>query len=320
MVAAIVAPACATTAVTTPAARFWEENLPGTPMPPTIAELVQKGTDHSPLKQPSSSPQVYQPDACLGYSYRITCSPSAAVAATGVFFRQENVALGSVMTVHFPPVDLPAILPRADAEKAPFANVSDVLATFSIASGSSSESNVRTTISACQAPPLVGEHKTCATSLEGAVRAAARMLGTSAARLSVTASALTPREGLPRQEYEVVAVAPLGGGRRLVCPGKLASSAARRGRHLPCSGQAHLRAAVAASCAAAELACVARPPHHAPWRSSPARCGRGRAPADLACALGAALRAPTQFASTSSRTGSKRGEDQDPFFFFLSGV
>jgi len=113
MVAAIAAPAYATTAVTTPAARFWEENLPGTPMPPTIAELVQKGTDHSPLKQPSSSPQVYQPDACLGYSYRITCSPTAAVAATGVFFRQENVALGSVMTVHFPPVDLPAILPRA---------------------------------------------------------------------------------------------------------------------------------------------------------------------------------------------------------------
>ncbi|XP_066357996.1 BURP domain-containing protein 6-like [Miscanthus floridulus] len=217
MVAAIAAPACATTAVTTPAARFWEENLPGTPMPPTIAELVQKGTDHSPLKQPSSSPQVYQPDACLGYSYRITCSPSAAVAATGVFFRQENVALGSVMTVHFPPVDLPAILPRADAEKAPFANVSDVLATFSIASGSSRESNVRTTISACQAPPLAGERQTCATSLEGAVRAAARMLGTSAARLSVAASALTPREGLPRQEYEVVAVAPLGGGRHVTC-------------------------------------------------------------------------------------------------------
>ncbi|XP_066357995.1 BURP domain-containing protein 15-like [Miscanthus floridulus] len=118
MVAAIAAPACATTAVTTPAARFWEENLPGTPMPPTIAELVQKGTDHSPLKQPSSSPQVYQPDACLGYSYRITCSPSAAVAATGVFFRQENVALGSVMTVHFPPVDpFPYAVYRCHMEK-----------------------------------------------------------------------------------------------------------------------------------------------------------------------------------------------------------
>jgi hypothetical protein len=35
----------------------------------------------------------------------------------------------------------------------------------------------------------------------------------------VAASALTPREGLPRQEYEVAAVAPLGGrgGRHVTC-------------------------------------------------------------------------------------------------------
>jgi len=44
------------------------------------------------------------------------------------------------------------------------------------------------------------------------------MLGTSATtRLSVAASALTPRDGLPRQEYEVVAVAPLGAGRHVTC-------------------------------------------------------------------------------------------------------
>lgn len=120
------------------------------------------------------------------------------------------------MAVHFPPVDLPAILPRADADRAPFANATAVLATFSIAPGSSRESNVRTTIRACQAPPLAGDRKACATSLEGTVRAAARMLGTSTRRLAVAASALTPSEGLPPQEYEVAAVAPLGGGGRHV--------------------------------------------------------------------------------------------------------
>lgn len=85
------------------------------------------------------------------------------------------------MTAHFPPVDLPAILPRADADKAPFTNVTDVLATFAVAPGCAEESMVCGTLSACQAPPLAAERKACATSLEGAVRAAARMLGTSTA-------------------------------------------------------------------------------------------------------------------------------------------
>jgi len=73
----------------------------------------------------------------------------------------------------------------------------------------------------------------------------------------------------------------------------------------------------------AELACVARPPHYAPWWSSLAWCCRGHASVNLAYALdaasrglGAALRAQTQLTSASSRTDSKRGEDQDPFFSF----
>lgn len=119
------------------------------------------------------------------------------------------------MTAHFPPVDLPAILPRADAARAPFSNVTDVLSTFAVAPGSARESMVRGTVTACQAPPVAGEQKACATSLEGAVRAALRMLGTT--RMSVAASALSPREGLPRQEYEVAVVAPLGGNRHVTC-------------------------------------------------------------------------------------------------------
>ncbi|CAN6361975.1 unnamed protein product [Urochloa humidicola] len=125
------------------------------------------------------------------------------------------VRVGSVMTAYFPPVDLPGILPRDAAERAPFGNVSDVLAMFAIAPGSAEESIVRGTIRGCQAPPLAGEWKACATSLEGTLQAAARMLGTK--RMSVAVSALTPREGLPRQEYEVAAVALLDGRRHVTC-------------------------------------------------------------------------------------------------------
>jgi len=137
------------------------------------------------------------------------------MVATGVFFQQDKVRVGSVMTVYFPPVDLAAILPRDDAEKAPFENVADVLARFAIAPGSTDESIVRGTVSACQAPPLTGEAKACATSLEGTIQVAARMLGTK--RMLVAVSALTPRDGLPLMEYEVAAVAPLGGRRHVTC-------------------------------------------------------------------------------------------------------
>ncbi|CAN6339063.1 unnamed protein product [Urochloa humidicola] len=216
LVAASAAASCA--AASTPAVRFWEETLPGTPMPPIIAELVQKGIDDSPLKEGSVHPQLqHQLISCLGYSYEIRCGgpPTSSAAAMGVFFRRDMVRVGSVMTAYFPPVDLPAILPRAAAESAPFANINDVLAKFTIAPGSAEASIVRGTVSACEAPPLAGERKACATSLEGTVQAAARMLGTK--RMSVAVSALTPREGLPRQEYEVAAAVLLDGRRHVTC-------------------------------------------------------------------------------------------------------
>ncbi|CAL4904917.1 unnamed protein product [Urochloa decumbens] len=176
-------------AASTPAASFWEEILPGTPMPPTIAELVQKGTD---LKEGSVHPQLqHQLVSCLGYKYENECGgppTSSSSAAMGVFFRRDM--------------------------RAPFANVSDVLATFAVAPGSAEASILRGTVRACEAPPLAGERKACATSLEGTLQAAARMLGTK--RMSVAVSALTPSSGLPRQEYEVVAAVALLDGRRHV--------------------------------------------------------------------------------------------------------
>jgi hypothetical protein len=95
--------------------------------------------------------------------------------------------------------------------------------------------------------------------------------------------------------------------------------------------------------ASAKLTCAPQPPPRAPRQSSPAwrdrriaRHGGARlrgvavaaprptsparwVPPDGAClsGLGAALHAPTELACASTRTDSKRGEDQDPAFCFF---
>ncbi|KAL6623469.1 hypothetical protein ACP70R_033348 [Stipagrostis hirtigluma subsp. patula] len=228
----------------TPAAEFWEKALPGTPMPDAIADLVQKGIDYSPLKA----------NHIIGLLPLVPLAPLAAIPitiATGVaeklipdaiehaFEKHHNkhsapppprgkpassqkAVEKTVMTLTLPSATVPAILPRHAAEKAPFTNLTDVLATFHIAPGSADAALVEKTLLECQAPPVAGEQKACATSLEGTVQAAARMLrgaSTAAAgdRTMWAAASAIPRGGLPRQEYVVTAVAELDGDRHVRC-------------------------------------------------------------------------------------------------------
>ncbi|XP_047079522.1 protein RAFTIN 1B-like [Lolium rigidum] len=203
----------------TPAARFWEAALPGSPMPEAIADLVQKGTDHSPLAEHRSA-AMFLPNACLGYKYDIQCgkpppaSTEAAPAVEGIFFREAAMRVGSTMTVALPAAVPAAFLPRDVADRIPFGNLTDALATFNIAPGSQEADQLSDTVRECAAPPLAGERKACATSLEGVVLSATRMLGTR--RVAAAASAL-PSTGLPRAAYVVQATSPLGGSRFVAC-------------------------------------------------------------------------------------------------------
>ncbi|XP_020196962.1 BURP domain-containing protein 6 [Aegilops tauschii subsp. strangulata] len=195
----------------TPAARFWEAALPDSPMPESIVHLVQKGTDHSPLQQHHSAAMIL-PNACLGYSYRIICNSPAQQASSveGLFFRESDMRVGRTMMVALPAFDPAPFLPRKAAERIPFSNLTDALDRFGIAPGSQEAARVGETLSTCREAPLAGEKKACATSLEGVVLSATRMLATSRP-LAAAASAL-PNSGLPRRAYTVQAIKPLGGG------------------------------------------------------------------------------------------------------------
>ncbi|CAN6338862.1 unnamed protein product [Urochloa humidicola] len=217
----------------TPAARFWEKALPGTPMPEAIADLVQEGIDHSPLAGNFSGPYL-SIGMCLGHFSLSVCSVERVnKAATGLFFHEDHLRVGSTMTVSFSPAAVPAILPHAAAAaKVPFGKnltAGDVAAMFHIAPGSTMFSQVGDTLRACQqqaAPPRShagGERHACAASLEDVVRAAVgaqldtAVAGGGAGLVWVAASAI-PRAGLPLQPYAVEAVAALDGGdRHVVC-------------------------------------------------------------------------------------------------------
>ncbi|TVU02841.1 hypothetical protein EJB05_51627, partial [Eragrostis curvula] len=214
VVATVVALAHGHPAANTPAAQFWEQALPGTPMPDAIADRVQKGINHSPLlAHYTASPSV---SACTLFDS--TCS-AQAVAETGIFFHEAQLRPGSTMTLSFPAEADPAILPHDVAEKVPFANLDDVLAAFNIVPGSAEAEQVRDTLSKCQAPPIAGEVKSCTASLEATVQSAMRMLGAdnhAGGDVWAAASEL-PAAGLPRQPYAVVAAAPVDGGRYVSC-------------------------------------------------------------------------------------------------------
>ncbi|KAG0521585.1 hypothetical protein BDA96_08G174000 [Sorghum bicolor] len=214
----------------TPAARFWEEALPGTPMPEAIANLIQQGIDHSPLVEhfTSSSRRPAAVDL-ITYSYNGGSRVYAAVPP-GFFFLESQVSVGSAMTVSFEPAAMwPPILPRDVAQKVPFSNLADVLATFHIAASSAEATTVGETVSLCGAPPPLtgGEQKACATSLEDTVESATHMLvGGGSVRhhgvvlwaASSSASAVPPAAHHQQQpSFVVQAVASLDGDRHVGC-------------------------------------------------------------------------------------------------------
>ncbi|RCV19388.1 hypothetical protein SETIT_3G379900v2 [Setaria italica] len=198
------------------AAQFWQKALPGTTMPDAIADLVKNGIDHSPLVEHYSAP----PSISVCIMFNSACNP-LTVAETGIFFHEAQLRPGSAMTLSFPAEAETAILPHGVAEKVPFGNLGDVLATFNIPAGSAEATQVRDTLSRCQEPPVAGEVKSCTTSLESTVRSAMDMLGTvvnDGGQQGVwAATSELPRGGLPRQPYVVQGVAPLDGERYVSC-------------------------------------------------------------------------------------------------------
>ncbi|GJM95229.1 hypothetical protein PR202_ga11941 [Eleusine coracana subsp. coracana] len=191
----------------TPAAQFWEQALPGSPMPDAIADLVRKAP-HCRITQ-----QQYQCVRALRLYMQL-----ADGGRDRHLLQHGTAPSGQHHDALLPAEAEPAaILPHDVALNVPFSNLDDVLSTFSIPSASDDAARFRDTLTRCQAPPLAGVVKSCSTSLEATVQAAMRFLGTDHDGVTMAATPEIPRAGLPRHPYVVQAVTQLASDKYVSC-------------------------------------------------------------------------------------------------------
>lgn len=139
-----------------------------------------------------------------------------------VFFLEKNLQPGSKMTLHFTRATAGlATLPRGRADAIPFASAKfpEILSRLSVPTGSPTAAAMRSTLAECEAAPLAGEAKRCATSVESMAEFAASSLGTRDIR--AVSTKLSVEGATPRQAYTVQAVRPLPvtGGDMVACHG-----------------------------------------------------------------------------------------------------
>ncbi|KAK2988567.1 hypothetical protein RJ640_016427 [Escallonia rubra] len=91
-----------------------------------------------------------------------------------VFFIMEDLKVGKTMPIYFPkrnPSSSPRMLPREEADAIAFSHkeLPNLLQQFSFSQGSPQAKAMEDTIRQCEIPPIIGETKFCATSLESMV-------------------------------------------------------------------------------------------------------------------------------------------------------
>ncbi|XP_030942355.1 BURP domain-containing protein BNM2C-like [Quercus lobata] len=84
------------------------------------------------------------------------------------FFTMDDLFVGNIMPLYFPIQELSEFLPREEADSIPFSmpQLQNVLQIFSIPIDSPNARAMEDTLQQCEATPITGETKLCATSLE----------------------------------------------------------------------------------------------------------------------------------------------------------
>ncbi|XP_050261883.1 BURP domain-containing protein 9-like isoform X1 [Quercus robur] len=84
------------------------------------------------------------------------------------FFTMDDLFVGNIMPLYFPIQELSEFLPREEADSIPFSmpQLPNVLQLFSIPIDSPNARAMEDTLQQCEATPITGETKLCATSLE----------------------------------------------------------------------------------------------------------------------------------------------------------
>lgn len=181
---------------------------------------VQTGPTHKPggttvnvgkggvgvFVKPKGKPVVVNASPYI-YNYAATDTQLHDNPAVALFFLRQDLRRGKKFTLQLADGDrgATAFIPRSSAESIPFstAELPAILVQFSIPVGSTEAARMAQTLNECEAAPVAGEKKLCATSLESMVDFARTRLGTSEVVAVATEGGGSAGE---RQVYEVGSV------------------------------------------------------------------------------------------------------------------
>ncbi|XP_050210437.1 BURP domain protein USPL1-like [Mercurialis annua] len=164
-----------------------------------LREIVPNGEEGITLEKPKSSPQWW-------YHYKknrdedLVRSPSKQTDDCPfiTFFTRNDVKVGHKLPLHLPPFDHskkdPLLLPRKQAESYPFSykQLEHILRLFSVTPDSPQAKDIGFILENCEAEPITGETKTCATSFEAMMDFVSRTFGLDSKNVkAVTSSHLT---------------------------------------------------------------------------------------------------------------------------------
>nr|ACU16579.1 unknown [Glycine max] len=111
------------------------------------------------------------------------------------------------MTLQFPIQEVSHFLPKKEAESIPFSisQLPSVLQLFSISEDSPQANAMRDTLDQCEAEPITGETKICATSLESMLEFVGKIIGLETKHNIITTT-LPTASGVPLQKFTILEV------------------------------------------------------------------------------------------------------------------
>ncbi|XP_043810481.1 BURP domain protein RD22 isoform X1 [Manihot esculenta] len=202
---------------------YWQSMLPNTPFPKTLKDFLHPADIGKKIT--FSFQEDYMPENSLEIprtTYDVAYWPDnrkfvkkSISNATTVYFLYHDLLPGKNMRIIFTKsTNGSNFLPRKIAESIPFSSnkFPEILNYFSIKSTSKESEIMKQTIEECEAPPIRGEDKYCATSLESLVDLVAAKFGQ-----NVQAIYNEAEEENKKQEYTILQGIKMMGENHMVC-------------------------------------------------------------------------------------------------------
>ncbi|XP_073034765.1 BURP domain-containing protein BNM2A-like isoform X2 [Primulina eburnea] len=139
-----------------------------------------------------------------------------------VFFFVEDLKLGNTIPVYFPrkePSSSPNLLPKEEADSIPFGSqeLPNLLQFFSFPQDSSQATAMQNTLRACEAHPIKGETKICATSLESMLDFVQTIFGLETKLKVISTTHYTETKTPIQQKYTVKGIREVSAPKFVAC-------------------------------------------------------------------------------------------------------